>query len=146
MAFDKARAERIRELLEKATIASPLTDAEASEEPTLFPSWEKMLADGHVFTQEEVDKRPRIEHKGKLYFVIGVHTVQENWTPDTAVSLYTEIKYRKGHRVIEEYITAEEKFRKGETGIDADDVVWISKVDNNVYTPVQYPSNWERKE
>ena len=146
MAFHRDRAERIRELLEKATIASPLTDAEASEEPTLFPSWEKMLAEGHVFTQEEVDKRPRIEYGGKLYFVIGKHTVQDNWPPDTAVSLYTEIKYRKGHRVIEEYITAEEKFSKGETGIDADDVVWISTVDNNVYTPVQYPDNWERKE
>ena len=144
MAFYRDRAERIRELLEKATIASPLTDAEASEEPTLFPAWEKML--GHEFTQEEVAKRPRIEYKGKLYFVIGVHTVQENWTPDTAVSLYTEVKYRKGHRVIEEYITAEEKFRKGETGIDDEDVVWISKVDNNVYTPKQYPDYWERKE
>lgn len=146
MAFDKARAERIRELLEKATIASPLTDAEASEEPTLFPAWDKFLEEGRTFTQEYVQKRPRVEYNGKLYFVIGAHTVQANWTPDTAVSLYTEIKYRKGHRVIEEYITAEEKFRKGETGIDADDVVWISKVDNNVYTPVQYPNNWERKE
>ena len=144
MAFYRDRAERIRELLEKATIASPLTDAEASEEPTLFPAWDKML--GHEFTSEEVAKRPRIEYKGKLYFVIGAHTVQENWTPDTATSLYTEIKYRKGHRVIEEYITAEEKFHKGETGIDDEDVVWVSKVDNNVYTPKQYPNNWERKE
>ena len=146
MAFYRDRAERIRELLEKATIASPLTDAEASEEPTLFPSWEKMLEEGRVFSKEDVQKRPRIEYKGKLYFVIGVHTVQDNWTPDTATSLYTEIKYRKGHRVIEEYITAEEKFHKGETGIDDEDVVWVSKVDNNVYTPKQYPNNWERKE
>lgn len=146
MAFTRTRAERIRALLEKAMATSPLTDAEASEEPTLFPAWENLLADGHTFTQEDVQNRPRLEYNGKLYFVIGAHTVQADWTPDTATSLYTEIKYRKGHRVIGEYITAEEKFKRGETGIDADDVVWVSKVDNNVYTPKQYFSNWERME
>ena len=69
MAFYRDRAERIRELLEKATIASPLTDAEASEEPTLFPAWDKML--GHEFTSEEVAKRPRIEYKGNDVAIIA---------------------------------------------------------------------------
>ena len=146
MAWTKERALRVRALLEMVMTVSTLSDAEASEIPTMFPSWEKFLSDGHTFTQEDVQKRPRLEYNGKLYLVTGVHKVQADWTPDTATGLYTEIKYRKGHRVIEEYITAEEKFSKGETGIDADDVVWVSKVDNNVYTPKQYSSNWERRE
>ena len=143
--WTRTEANRYRALIERAMSVSPLTDAEASEVPTMFPAWENIPA-GREFKAEDIEKKPRLSYAGKLYLVTGVHKVQADWTPDTAHSLYTEIKYRKGHRVIEDHITTEERFSAGETGIDAEDVVWVSKVDNNVYTPTQYPDNWERRE
>jgi hypothetical protein len=35
------------------------------------------------------------------------------------------------------------KFSKGEKGIDADGVIWVSLYNDNVYTPTQFKSNWE---
>ena len=145
MAWTRERAHRVRELLEKAMVVSPLTDAEASEVPTMFPAWED-LPDGHEFTAKDVQDRVRVEYVGKLYVVTQPHKVQADWTPDVAVSLYEEVQYRGGYRVIGEYITAENPFSAGEEGIDAQDVVWVSKYDNNVYTPAQYEANWTRKE
>ena len=146
MAWTKERAYRVRALLEKAMAVSPLTDAEASEVPTMFPAWDKLLSEGRTFTADDVANRLRVQYGGKLYLVIQPHKVQADWTPEAAPSLYTEVKYRLGYRVIGEYITAEAAFSAGECGIDADGVVWESLVDNNVYTPVQYPGNWTRKE
>ena len=40
-------------------------------------------------------------------------------------------------------ITVAKKFSKGEKGIDADGVIWVSLYNDNVYTPTQFRSNWE---
>ena len=144
MMWTRTKAERIRALLERAVSVSPLTDAEASEMPTMFPAWDKLPA-GHEFTAEDVENRVRIERGGKLYVVTQPHKVQADWTPETAVSLYEYVPYRNGYREIGEYITAAHPFSKGEEGIDSDGIVWISLYDNNVYTPAQHAANWERK-
>lgn len=143
--WTRTKAERIRALVEKAMAVSPLTDAEASEMPTMFPKWDDLPA-GYEFKKEDVAKRPRVWYGGKLYVVTGVHKVQADWTPDVAVSLYEYVPYRDGYREIPEHITAAHPFSKGEEGIDADGVIWVSKKDNNVYTPTQYADNWMKKE
>lgn len=140
--WTRAKAERWHELLGKST--TQLTDAEASEVPTMFDRWED-YPEGYEFKKEDVANRLRVYYSGKLWAVTQPHKKQADWTPDVAVSLYEHVPYRNGYREIPEYITAAHPFRKDEEGIDADDVVWISKVDNNVYTPTQYPANWERK-
>lgn len=140
--WTRAKAERWRALLEKST--ATLTDAEASEVPTMFSKWED-YPEGHKFTAEDVQNRLRVYYGGKLWVVTQPHDKQAGWTPDVAVSLYEYVPYRDGYREIPEHITAVHPFRAGEEGIDADDVVWVSKVANNTYTPTQYPANWERK-
>lgn len=141
-----SKAKRFRELIELAMSVSPLTDAQASEMPTMFPKWEDELEAKRVFTAEDVEKRVRVQYGGSLYVVTLPHTVQADWTPDTAASLYLRVNYRAGYREIPEHITSVHPFHEGEEGIDADGVVWVSKYDNNVYTPVQYADNWYRKE
>lgn len=139
----EARARAIRALIEKASAS--LSDKDASCAAELFPAWQSLLDEGHTFTQEEVNTRPRLRYGDKLYVVTQPHTMQQGWTPDNAPSLYEEIGYRDGIRLIPAYITAANPFSKGERGMDGDGVIWISKVDNNVYTPTQYAQNWERE-
>lgn len=146
MIWTKEKAYRVRALIEQAMSRTVLTDAEASEASMMFPAWDKLLAEGKVFAQEDVDSRYRLRYGDQLYAVTQPHTVQADWTPDAAVSMYEPIDYRDGYRIIGEYITAANPFSAGEEGIDADGVIWVSRVDDNVYTPTQYPDNWERKE
>ena len=62
--------------------------------------------------------------------------------PDNAPALWEDIPYRAGHRIIPEVITVTTAFSKDELGWWGD-VLYRSKVDNNVYTPEQYADNWE---
>jgi hypothetical protein len=64
-------------------------------------------------------------------------------SPDSAPTLYEELEYIDGIRKIPDVITVAKKFSKGEKGIDADGVIWVSLYNDNVYTPTQFKSNWE---
>lgn len=63
--------------------------------------------------------------------------------PDNAPTLWEDIEYRSGYRIIPEVITVTSAFSKDECGWWGD-VLYRSKVDANVYTPAQYADNWER--
>lgn len=67
-------------------------------------------------------------------------TEQNN--PDNAPTLWEDLMYRNGIRIIPNPITVGLKFSKNELGWWGD-TLYRSKVDNNVYTPEQYIDNWE---
>lgn len=67
----------------------------------------------------------------------------EKISSDADSNLHEESAYIDGIRKIPDVITEEMKFSKGEKGIDADGVVWVSLYNDNVYTPSQFTSNWE---
>lgn len=67
-------------------------------------------------------------------------TEQNN--PDNAPTLWEDLMYRNGIRIIPNPITVGLKFSKDELGWWGD-TLYRSKVDNNVYTPEQYIDNWE---
>ncbi len=127
---EKARA--LRPIIEKA--AASLSDADASMSAELFP---KLKQDGSL-----VEAGTRINWRG---------TVKKNgaalWDtaendPDHAPTLWADLDYRDGIRVIPETITTITQFSEGELGWWGD-VLYRSKVDGNVYTPAQYALNWE---
>ena len=62
--------------------------------------------------------------------------------PDNAPTLWEDIAYKGGIRIIPEVITAGTAFAKGEQGWWGD-VLYESVIDNNVWTPEQYPAGWE---
>lgn len=66
----------------------------------------------------------------------------ESNNPDNAPTLWEDIAYRDGFRVIPEVITATLAFSEGECGW-WEDKLYRSKVNGNVYTPAVYPANWE---
>ena len=62
--------------------------------------------------------------------------------PDNAPTLWEDIEYRNGFRIIPETITAGTAFAKDELGWWGD-ILYKSTIDANVWTPEAYPSAWE---
>ncbi len=111
-----------------------LTDEEALEIAALYPTWVSMMG-------EEVLVGQRYWYDNKLYKVIQRHTVQESWTPDVAVSLFTEVS-------IEEWpewrqpVGSEDAYRMGDK-VTFEGRHYVSLIDGNVYSPAVYPAGWE---
>lgn len=76
--------------------------------------------------------------------VVDLWDTREN-NPDNAPTLWEDILYRAGHRIIPDVITVGLAFSKGETGW-WEDVLYRSKKDNNVYPPTVRPEDWEAAE
>lgn len=127
---EKARA--LRPLIEKASVS--LSDADASMSVELFP---KLKYDGSL-----IEAFTRINWKGKVMKNGAALWDREENDPDHAPTLWSELEYRDGIRVIPETIDVTKQFSEGELGWWGD-VLYRSKVNGNVYTPAQYAANWE---
>lgn len=106
-----------------------LSDEEALEIAALYPTWISKMG-------KEVSVGERLWYNEKLWKVIQAHTVQENWTPDTAVSLFVEVS-------IEEWPAwkqptgAQDAYEKG-AHVSHNEKHWESEYDNNVWEPGVY--------
>lgn len=126
------RAVAIRAVVEVA--AAELDDKTASAAPEISPS---LKGDGAL-----VKNGTRINWKGTLKrAAVDLWDTAEN-TPDAAPTLWEDILYKNGERIIPDVITAGLKFSKGELGYWGD-TLYRSKIDNNVWTPEAYPDGWE---
>ena len=127
---DKAR--KMRAAMETAAVS--LDDATASTAPEMFP---RLKGDGSL-----VKAGTRICWCGTLKrAAVDLWDNAEN-TPDAAPTLWEDVLYRDGIRIIPETITVGLAFAKGEQGWWGD-VLYASTMDANVYTPDQYPAGWE---
>ena len=126
------KARKMRAAMETAAVS--LDDATASTAPELFP---RLKGDGSL-----VKSGTRICWGGKLKrAAVDLWDTAAN-TPDAAPTLWEDMPYRDGVRVIPETITVGLAFAKGEKGWWGD-VLYASTMDANVYTPEQYPAGWE---
>ena len=123
---------RLRAIVEQA--AASLDDQTASEGAALFP---RLKADGSL-----VSAGTRINWNGvlKQAAVDLWDTTEKN--PDNAPSLWADIAYREGIRIIPETITAAQAFALDELGWWQEHV-YRSTIAANVYTPDQYAAGWE---
>lgn len=127
---DKAR--KMRAAMETAAVS--LDDATASTAPELFP---RMKRDGSL-----VKAGTRICWGGTLKRAAVDLWDNEANTPDAAPTLWEDVLYRDGIRIIPETITVGLAFAKGERGWWGD-VLYASTIDANVWTPEAYPAGWE---
>ena len=125
------RAEQLRPIIEQA--AQSLDDKTASEGAELFPA---LKQDGSL-----VKAGTKINWNGavKKAAVDLWDTVENN--PVNAPTLWQDIAYKQGIRIIPNVITVTTQFAKGEQGWWHDEV-YESLIDANVYTPEQYPAGW----
>ena len=129
----RSEAIYLRSIVEQA--AASLDDKTASTAATLFP---KLKEDGAL-----VPGGTRINWNGSIKrAAVDLWDTPEN-NPDNAPTLWEDIEYRDGYRVIPETITVGKAFAKDEYGWWGD-VLYRSKVNGNVYTPAVYPDNWEK--
>lgn len=125
------RAMQLRPIIEQA--AQSLDDRTASTSAELFP---RLKLDDSL-----IKAGTKINHGGRvLRAAVDLWDSTEN-TPENAPTLWEELAYRAGYRIIPDVITVTSQFAKGERGWWGD-VLYESLMDANVYTPEQYPAGW----
>lgn len=116
------------------TAVPSLDDKVASTSAELFPR----LTEGG----ELVKAGTRINWGGTLKrAAVDLWDTAEN-NPDSAPTLWEDIAYREGIRIIPETITAGTAFAKNELGWWGD-VLYKSLIDANVWTPEAHGAGWE---
>ena len=133
--MNRAEALRLRVIIE--TAAASLDDKTASTAPTLFP---RLKQDGSL-----IKAGTRINYNGSIKrAAVDLWDTEVN-NPDNAPTLWEDILYRDGYRIIPDVITAGTAFALGELGWWGDKL-YKSLLSANVYTPEQYPNGWELQE
>lgn len=123
------------------TQVQTLPDEQALLVPSVFPLWQV----GVVY---EVGFKVR--HNNILYKVLQAHTSQANWTPDVAVSLFAKVLTEP----VVDPETGEIDIPKWEQPdstnpymagdkVNYDGVIYESAIDNNVWSPADYPAGWK---
>ena len=112
-----------------------IDDATASRMADYFPG---LTGDGSL-----IKAGTRINWRGTLKrAAVDLWDTASN-IPDAAPTLWEDLDYMDGVRVIPETITVGLAFNQGELGWWGD-ALMRSKVSANVYTPEQYPAGWEK--
>ena len=112
-----------------------LPDEEAIKIPLVFPAWDS--------NSKEYKKDDRCQYNGKLYKVLQAHTSQNDWTPDTAVSLFVEVAdpsieypdFKQPTGAHDAYNTGDKVTFNGKH--------YICKMDACTWSPSDYPAGWE---
>ena len=126
-------ATKLRPYIEQA--AASLDDKTASDVAALFP---RLKQDGAL-----VKAGTRINWGGMVKrAAVDLWGTAEN-TPDAAPTLWEDLAYRDGHRIIPETITAGTAFALDELGWWGDALYRSIYNGANVWTPGQYPEAWE---
>ena len=118
-----------------AVSLTSISDDVAEKIPEIFPAW-----DGNGKQYKTGD---RLEYNGVLYKVLQDHTSQTDWTPETAPSLFAKILTSDDGTPKEwQQPDSTNPYMKGDKVI-YDGKVYESTIDNNVWSPADYPDGWK---
>ncbi len=127
----RERAKQLRDII--AAAFSKEDDAVVLETPSLLPEW----APGVSYVTGR-----KIIYDGVVYKVLQDHTSQSGWAPDLAPSLFAEVLIPDPDVIPDwrqpdstnAYMTGDKVRFNG--------VVYESLIDNNVWSPADYPAGW----
>lgn len=119
-----------------ATSATALSDEEALQVAALYPTWASKIG-------EQVNASERLWYDGKLYKVVQQHTVQDDWTPDATPALYVEVSIEEWPEWVQPQ-GAQDAYMTGDKVTFAG-THYVSLVDNNTWSPADYPQGWEAR-
>ena len=116
-------------------VTDEITDEQALQSSKLFKKW-----DSNRVTYEVGQ---RLNYNGVLYKVLQSHTSQLDWTPDTTPSLYTKVLIPDKDIIPEwqqpdstnGYMIGDKVIYNGQ--------VYESLIDNNIWSPIDYPAGWQ---
>lgn len=88
-----------------------------------------------------------VMYKEVLYKVLTEHTSQATWTPDVSPSLFAKVLIDPTGETIPEWVQPDSTnaYMKGDK-VKYEGVVYVSLIDNNVWSPVAYPAGWQKVE
>lgn len=125
-------ARKLRPVMEKASAS--LDDKTASTASMLFP---RLKQNGAL-----VSAGARINWNGTIKKAsVDLWDTAEN-NPENAPSLWQDIEYKDGYRIIPDTLTVTTAFAQDECGW-WNGVLYRSLMEGNVYTPAVYPAGWE---
>lgn len=113
-------------------------DAEALEVKFLYKEFDKQIG-------RTLDVGEYIQYNDKLYKVLQAHTVQENWAPDVAPSLFAEVLTDPTGQTILEWKQPDSTnpYMTGDK-VKYEGVIYESLINNNVWSPAAYPAGWKQ--
>ncbi|WP_195278962.1 hypothetical protein [Clostridium sp. J1101437_171009_A5] len=114
--------------------ATSLDDKTLSTAPDVL---QRMQYDGSL-----IKNGTRINWGGTIKRAASDLWDREDQNPDNAPTLWEDVLYRDGIRIIPNQITVGLAFSENELGWWGD-TLYRSLHDNNVYTPSEYPDWWE---
>ena len=85
-----------------------------------------------------------ITHNDILYKVLTEHTSQTDWTPDAAPSLFAKVLIDPTGETIPEWVQPDSTnaYMTGDK-VTYEGVVYESTIDNNIWSPTDYPAGWK---
>lgn len=128
-------AEKKLEALNELNILASASDEDAYVMRFLYPVWS---GESVGYKQNE-----RVIYQNKFYKVLEDHTSQEDWTPDSASSLYVEIsdpnveypEWRQPTNAENAYNNGDKVMYNGKK--------YVSIIDANSWSPDAYPAGWK---
>ena len=139
---NKQKALELRKALQifLATLDADTHAADMLEVPSAFPKYRV----GKAYKVKEVFRYGENSvGDAQLYQVLQDHTSTEEWTPDTAVSLYKKIGVtEEGYPEWVQPLGASDAYNAGDK-VSHNGVIYESTVDGNVWSPEAYPAGWK---
>ena len=129
-------ATEVREAINNVLLTIP--DEEVELVKILFPYWRAGI---------NYEKGTRVRFNDNIYKVLQTHTSQNDWAPNVTHSLFAPlliITDSNGEQVeIPEWIQPDSTnpYMIGDK-IRYEGIIYESLIDNNVWTPVEYPAGW----
>lgn len=134
MKLTKANALKIRSMAMQ--VASEMDDVEASNFPEFFP---RLKQDGST-----IPAGTRVYWNGVLKKVTeDIRDTLES-SPENSESLWKDIQYENGYRVIPDNVTENNHFSRGEKGMWKGQL-YQSRYDSNKWNPEQFPAGWSQE-
>lgn len=119
-------------------LAPTLTDEQAAKVPWAYAEWS---ADASYSAND------RVSYQGSVYRCLQAHDAQEAWTPTDAPSLWVNVRQQPSGD--DEPPTYEPWAQPDSTNpymtgerVEYEGSVYESTIDNNVWSPTDYPAGW----
>lgn len=129
------KGEELLNDISNKNILESATDEEAYTMRYLYPEWSK---DG-----VDYKKGQRVMYEDKFYKCLNGHTSQASWTPSDASSLFVEIPDPNvEYPEFKQPTMSEDAYQKNDK-VTYKGKKYISLIDNNAWSPDDYPDGWK---
>lgn len=131
------QVDQVRQMI----LASDLTKEELEDIKSQYEAWE---------VDKVYEKGDVVYYDGEAYEVVQDHRSQDDWKPSDTKSLYKvyEKVTTDEAEIIQDFIQptgAHDSYNTGDK-VQFEGKVYESTMDNNVYSPSDYPSGWKEEE